>query len=70
MIKLGSKSYPYLAIAQHWNVPYAKVLAFSETLEASSILITEPWKVAVWRAYETEKERRKQAIYDLKYPRR
>lgn len=59
MIKLDSKSYPYLAIAHHWNVPYSKVLAFSETLEASYILVTEPWKVAVWRAYETEKERRR-----------
>lgn len=27
-IKLGSKSYPYLAVAKHYNVPYRDVLAF------------------------------------------
>lgn len=29
MIARDSKSYPYLAIAQHYEVPYAEVLSLS-----------------------------------------
>ena len=31
MIARNSKSYPYLAIAQHYGVPYAEVLKFSDS---------------------------------------
>lgn len=30
MIAHDSKSYPYLAIAQHYNVSYAEVLAYAD----------------------------------------
>lgn len=33
MIAKDSKSYPYLAIAQHYNVPYAEVLKLSDRVE-------------------------------------
>ena len=33
MIARDSKSYPYLAIAQHYNVPYGEVLELSERIK-------------------------------------
>lgn len=33
MIARDSKSYPYLAIAQYYGVPYAEVLLLSERIE-------------------------------------
>lgn len=33
MIARDSKSYPYLAIAQHYNVPYGEVLGLSERIK-------------------------------------
>lgn len=49
MIARDSKSYPYLAIAQHYNVPYREVLRFSETnsCKKGACPYTE-WKAAVW----------------------
>jgi hypothetical protein len=38
MIARDSKSYPYLAIAQHYNVPYAEVLKYSDYLIVCKIL--------------------------------
>ena len=33
MIARDSTSYPYLAIAQHYDVPYGMVLAYADALE-------------------------------------
>ena len=33
MIALDSKSYPYLAVAQHYDIDYGEVLKFVDELE-------------------------------------
>jgi len=49
MIAHDSKSYPYLAIAQHYDVPYAEVLRFSETNSCKhGACSCTKWKAAVW----------------------
>ena len=56
-IPRNSKSYPYLAIAQHYNVDYGKVLLYSEMLinrtnEGSDCYSYPPatqWRYEVWR---------------------
>lgn len=55
-IKLGSVSYPYLAVAKHYNMPYAKVL---EYLENGIKYAQAPWQIAVIKAEAMELERRK-----------
>lgn len=47
-----TKSYPYLAIAQHYNVDYGKVLLYSEKLIRVGIGELAPstqWRYEVWR---------------------
>lgn len=51
-IPRNSKSYPYLAIAQHYNVDYGKVLLYSEKLIRIGIGELAPftnWRYEVWR---------------------
>ena len=53
MIARNSKSYPYLAIAQHYGVPYAEVLKFSDS-QKNNLVKYPPfneneWRLAVWR---------------------
>jgi hypothetical protein len=53
MIDPNSKSYPYLAIAQRYGVPYAEVLKYSDDIKEISykidtIMIASYWKQAVW----------------------
>jgi len=51
MIAKDSRSYPYLAIAQHNDVPYAEVLRFSdwlEDLEAETVVTTLDWQWEVF----------------------
>lgn len=53
-ISLNSKSYPYLAIAQHYNVDYGKVLCYSERLLNDPLGINPrapatQWRYEVWR---------------------
>lgn len=55
-IKLGSMSYPYLAVAKHYNVPYRDVLAF---VESKMVYCQTPWHVATLKAEAMEMERRK-----------
>jgi hypothetical protein len=49
MIARDSKSYPYLAIAQHYNVPYWKVLRFSEGWFGGMVPPYTDWKYDVWK---------------------
>lgn len=56
MIARDSKSYPYLAIAQHYNIPYAEVLRFSETLDNLTPFNNIAWQ---WEVYDLEKVKRK-----------
>lgn len=55
MIARDSKSYPYLAIAQHYNIPYATVLAYSGKVASwanKDFYVVPPyssWKLAVWK---------------------
>lgn len=57
MIAKDSKSYPYLAIAQHYNITYAEVLRFSETnsCKKGGCPYTK-WKAEVWML---ERDKRK-----------
>ena len=56
-IPLDSKSYPYLAIALHYNVPYAEVLQYSDLLDeydpnVLKVALGNPWQdhvIALWR---------------------
>lgn len=55
MIARDSKSYPYLAIAQHYNVPYGEVLRFSETLDNLTPFNHIEWQ---WAVYDLEMDKR------------
>lgn len=61
MIALDSKSYPYLAVAQHYNIEYGEVLNYVNFLEKTHN--TNPpyskWRLSVIEAYQNEMERRK-----------
>lgn len=51
MIARDSKSYPYLAIAQHYGVSYGEVLAYAETkakLKQDHPYV-EQWKLEVYK---------------------
>lgn len=51
-IPRNSKSYPYLAIAQYYNVDYSRVLQYSEKLVRLNMLHLAPatqWRYEVWR---------------------
>ncbi len=39
MIARYSESYPYLAIAQHLNVPYGRVLALADLLDHKGVVV-------------------------------
>lgn len=57
MIALGSKSYPYLAVAQHYGISYGEVLAFIEDKNANADTY---WKIKALEALQDELYRRKQ----------
>lgn len=64
MIALGSKSYPYLAVAQHYGIDYGKVLQYVDYLEirySQSPPYTD-WRISVLAAYNDEMQRRKQVL--------
>lgn len=46
MIAKDSKSYPYLAIAQHYNISYAEVLRYAEVVCGYNV--SEEWQYLVW----------------------
>lgn len=50
MIARDSKSYPYLAIAQHCGVPYAEVLQYSDYIKENIYAPTYgvEWREKVW----------------------
>lgn len=56
MISFESKSYPYLAIAEHYKVDYGEVLQFVDELKNGSydkkIYLCLGWKAEVIRRYE------------------
>lgn len=60
MIQLGSVSYPYLAIAKHFGVPYRVVLAFVEQLPDLPDYIMA-WQIETRLAYLREQQRRAKA---------
>ena len=58
-IKLGSKSYPYLAVAKHYGIDYSEVLEMLSHMEEGCYpVIKAEWKMAVWNAYNNEMNRR------------
>lgn len=62
MIKLGSVSYPYLAVAQNYNVSYGEVLAFIETIDNKTMPLDSKlnlWQSHALNAWYEEYERRK-----------
>lgn len=63
MIKLGSISYPYLAIAQNYGISYREVLNYVDYLEDKVKMVTPPysdWRRDTFLAHKNEMERRKQ----------
>lgn len=64
MVKALSVSYPYLAVAQAYDVPYAQVLFYAEMFELSvqgSIVVqgdAPGWVRATWAAFNREMQRR------------
>lgn len=64
MIALGSKSYPYLAVAQNFKIPYSQVLRLVEDFERhdpNSPPYTD-WRAETWLAYRSEIKRRKEVL--------
>jgi hypothetical protein len=60
MISLKSESYPYLAVAKVFRVPYSEVLRYVELWESRKpVYVTEKWHIALSQAYSREQERRK-----------
>lgn len=57
-IKLGSKSYPYLAVAKHYGIDYGVVLRILDKIENGWIACSEI-EMAVLNAYDDEMNRRK-----------
>jgi len=53
MIARNSKSYPYLAIAQHYDIPYGEVLRFSDMLKdcEAEVVIGLEWQEKVYEVY-------------------
>lgn len=49
MIARDSKSYPYLAIAQHYGIPYAVVLEYAEYVKNGTAAPTygKRWRMEV-----------------------
>lgn len=65
MIALGSKSYPYLAVAQYFNIPYSQVLNFIDHVDAleqigMTVALIENWMQYAYMVRHDEMERRKQ----------
>lgn len=65
MIALGSKSYPYLAVAKHFNIPYSQVLNFIDHVDAlekigMTVALIENWMQYSYMVRHDEMERRKQ----------
>jgi len=63
MIALGSKSYPYLAVAQHYGIDYGEVLEFIDKLENGfkpKLSDVTDWQYSLVFVYGNEVERRKQ----------
>lgn len=52
MVAKNSESYPYLAIAQHHQVPYREVLAYVEHIPSATLQRSQPWQLAAWEAWE------------------
>ncbi len=50
MIACDSKSYPYLAIARHYGIPYAEVLKYADSITKFNILKVPytDWRLEVW----------------------
>jgi len=49
MIARDSKSYPYLSIAQHYNISYAEVLHYADLCK--KYIIKSPfqeWRLEIW----------------------
>lgn len=50
MISKDSRSYPYLAIAQHYNISYAEVLQYSDYIRnMNAIFPYTEWMIALWK---------------------
>lgn len=55
MIARDSKSYPYLAIAQHYGVDYGEVLRYSEAMTGLDPFDHHAWH---WAVYDLEMEKK------------
>ena len=53
-IQLGSNSYPYWAIAQHFSVPYADVIAYLDRIPSATLQRSERWQIETWLAWERQ----------------
>lgn len=53
-IELGSTSYPYWAISQHYGIPYANVIKYLDRIPSAMLQRHEPWMRAVWEAWEKQ----------------
>lgn len=64
MIALGSTSYPYLAVAQHYGISYSNVLEYVDVIENRQIKFVPfvAWRRATFEAYQNEIDRRKQLL--------
>ncbi len=63
MIALDSKSYPYLAVAQHYDIDYGEVLKFVDELENGfkpKLSEVTDWQYSLVFVLGSEMDRRKQ----------
>lgn len=59
MIAKDSLSYPYLAVARQFDVPYADVLEYSGCIPSATLQRSQPWQRATWEAWERVEADRK-----------
>ena len=58
-IAKDSTSYPYLAVAVHYNVPYGDVLHYVNRIPSATLQRSQEWQIAAWEAYDREQQRRR-----------
>jgi hypothetical protein len=59
MIAKDSTSYPFLAVAVHYGIPYATVLEYVGHFPSATLQRSEKWQIAAWNACVCEQARRK-----------
>jgi len=56
VISKYSTSYPYLAVAVHYDVSYADVLEYADQIPSATLQRSQPWQLATWAAYDREQK--------------